>query len=387
MIAKSFTLLACLALVQSEFIRMPLKRMQSARQTPTGLGLNGKRQSLLGKYQSGQVILDNYFNLTYSAEISIGTPPQKFLVLVDTGSPTLWVPSIKCGKDNVACQKHNKYDSTKSSTYKANGTEFMVNYGTSSVVGIVSSDNVEIGGITVTDQLFAEVLVENGDIFPDAKYDGYLGLSYDTIAVNNIPTLFGNLFAQHPDLSPVFSLYFSKNADEKSGGEMTIGGTNPQYYKGNFSYIPVTKKGFWEIKMDKINVESKTVCAGSCKTMIDTSVALIAGPLEEILDIQDAIGAFFNERYFVFTVNCNRKDSLPDVNFVLNGKNFTLTNEDYIIEVYDNFINTTVCIPGFMFLEGEIGDGITWVLGQLFLENFYTLFDFKENRVGIAELK
>jgi saccharopepsin len=77
---------------------------------------------------------------------------------------------------------HAKYDGTQSSSYKKNGTAFGIQYGSGSVEGFISKDVLQIGDLTVKNQLFGEATKEPGLAFAFGKFDGILGLAYDTIS-------------------------------------------------------------------------------------------------------------------------------------------------------------------------------------------------------------
>lgn len=112
--------------------------------------------------------LPDYLNAQYFSEITLGTPPQSFKVILDTGSSNLWVPSTRC--KSIACYLHAKYSAEDSSTYKANGTEFKIQYGTGSLEGVISNDVMTIGDLTIKGQDFAESTVEPGLTFAFGKF-------------------------------------------------------------------------------------------------------------------------------------------------------------------------------------------------------------------------
>lgn len=112
----------------------------------------------------------------YYGEISVGTPGKTFKVVFDTGSSNLWVPSSSCW--SPACFTHNTYKSSKSSTYKKNGTEFEIKYGSGGVKGKISNDVVNVAGVTVKNVDFGEATTLSGVSFIAGKFDGLMGMAF-----------------------------------------------------------------------------------------------------------------------------------------------------------------------------------------------------------------
>ena len=91
------------------------------------------------------VSLKDYQDAQYYGQIELGSPPQSFSVIFDTGSANLWVPSAKCRGFNLPCLLHRRYASQHSRTYVQDDTPFAIKYGSGSMTGFISRDKLSVG--------------------------------------------------------------------------------------------------------------------------------------------------------------------------------------------------------------------------------------------------
>jgi len=83
-----------------------------------------------------------------------------------------------------------------------------------------------------------------------SRFDGILGLAYDTIAVDHVVPPFYYLVNKGLLDEPVFA--FRMGTSEEDGGEATFGGIDTSAYKGKLTYAPVRRKAYWEVELNKI---------------------------------------------------------------------------------------------------------------------------------------
>ncbi|KAF6292704.1 cathepsin E [Rhinolophus ferrumequinum] len=329
--------------------------------------------------QSANEPLINYLDMEYFGTISIGSPPQNFTVIFDTGSSNLWVPSVYC--TSSACKTHARFYPSQSNTYSASGSHFFIQYGTGSLSGIIGADHVSVEGLTVVSQQFGESVTEPGQTFVSAEFDGILGLGYPSLAVGGVTPVFDNMMAQNLVDVPMFSVYMSSGPEGNTDSELIFGGYDHSHFSGSLNWVPVTKQGYWQIALDTIQVGGVVMfCSEGCQAIVDTGTSLITGPSDEIKQLQKAIGAEPVDGEYA--VECDYLNVMPDVTFTINGVPYTLQPTAYTLLDFVNGMK--FCPSGFQGLDIQPPAGPLWILGDVFIRQFYSVFDRGDNRVGLA---
>ncbi|XP_071569215.1 lysosomal aspartic protease-like [Temnothorax nylanderi] len=362
------------ASINAELHRIPLYKTSSDEKFLT---------ETMARLRSGtaNVSLINYDNLQYYGNIEIGTPPQTFKILFDTGFSDLWVPSKNCDVSQPACWEHNKYDNTQSTTYVPEGVTFNVSYYDAKwedvkLYGNLSNDNVIhiLVALGLHHRNSEKCSISRKVFCPGHNATAFWGWVYPALSTFEQPSVFQNMIDREMVSQPIFSFYLNRNLTDVFGGELILGGTDSSHYKGEFTYVNVTQKKYWQITMDKFQIKNYTSCSESCQAIVDTGYTRIAGPQLTIEVIYKEIGVV------MIRVNCDKISQFPDINFVIGGKTFRLTGQDYILKLGAEFGGK--CIPGFQYVTPF--DGIEWILGDVFIGRYYTVFDMGNDRVGFA---
>jgi cathepsin D len=303
--------------------------------------------------------------------IAIGQPPQEIPVIFDTGSGNLWVTSTQCKA--YACSKHVSYSRKKSKKFKRIGLGVQVTFGTGRVEGEINQDQFTLGQIVIQRQMFGEILDETGDVFAAGKFSGILGLAYPNMAAHGFKPVFDSIIDEKLLRNNIMSFYYS--LDESVDGQITLGYVDTSKFKGKITYYPVIDKYYWTIKMDDIKYNGKSLglCPDGCKAVIDTGTTLITGPSQDLRHLL---------RNIPVENDCANYDQAEDLTFVFNGDEYSLKPDEYMVKT--KVLGNSKCRALMMPLDIPFPHGPLWILGDVFMQRFYTVFDRDQDAVGFA---
>lgn len=113
--------------------------------------------------------------------------------------------------------------------------------------------------------------------------------------------------------------------DEDKDSEVSFGGLNKDRFIGDVHWSDVIEDKstfYWLINIDDIlyNNRSLGLCKNGCKAAVDTGTTLLTAP-------SDSVNKLFNALDF----DCSDYKTAPNITFVINGKNFDMSPQDYIL--------------------------------------------------------
>lgn len=211
----------------------------------------------------------------------------------------------------------------------------------------------------------------------------------------------------------MFAFYLGNNAD----GELSIGGYDEGKMKdpASINWIPLAKPGYWLVSMDQTKFGDEVLTSRPTGGIMDTGTSLIYGPQEQVDGmVRQLEGAQLVPALGLYAFDCD--STVPDLEFQLGGTAYVIPGAELTIRddsgMYCFF---GVAVMRFAAademetvgneMEAEVVDeikaltggyespipmefmGNTWLMGDVFLRQMYTIFDYGNNQFGLAELK
>ncbi|KAF8473672.1 aspartic peptidase domain-containing protein [Russula ochroleuca] len=345
----------------------------------------GKRHPLSPKHgrsddhkAPGNVSLTDFHENMWYGTIQVGTPGKAYSVNIDTGSDNLFLSGPSC----QSCQGHAIYDPSNSTTAKDLGLSVNLTYGPANVIGNVFADTVNLGGFEASNG----TLVVASDVtanFNATKVgvDGTLGMGFRGISQLNKPTIFETLVEENQLEEPVFGLVLAE-----SNSELIIGGRDHSRYKGDLVYTPVNgRAGYWLAELDRITINGNDTQVGTKRAIIDSGSPFLLGEQNFVANIYANIpgSARLNSAesldYPFWTYPCN---TTVNASIFFNNTPFNISSDNFSLGT----LGGGLCVGAFAAFPASPTYYGYWVIGDNFLRNVYTEFDYGNIRVGFAQL-
>lgn len=318
---------------------------------------------------------------SYGAQASIGTPPQDFWLVLDTGSSDAFVAG-----ESYPSAGDPFYDPSKSSTAHATeNTNITLGYASGTTTGDQYRDTFSFFGFPQEDFAFVKLTSSEGNIiFPGVS--GLLGLSSSKLTTSGDDAFMQTLLNQQQVESIAFSFSLEgakTQADLDSlnsqapflapGGTFTIGTSfDTTQYQGELVTINQTdypsQSLAWTVPLTAVRFNEVSI-GGPGSALIDSGTTGIAMPQEALDQIVSSIpGAMVQDGATLLPCDY----SFTTFEFDLNGMPFSVGPGGLIRGASAN--------PGLCasYLRASSDPGL-WILGDAFMKFYFVGFTFGPN--------
>lgn len=256
----------------------------------------------------------------------------------------------------------HSFNESNSSTCIPTGGQFNIFYLIGNVSGNVFRDTINIAGISVPNAPFGianEISQIDTNQYP---FHGVLGLGFPGNAVNGIePPL-----QMMKRLGLIANAVYAFKLSQKQ--ELSLGFIDQDAFEGPIYNSSLSGNSLWQIEMSSVWFGDKEISSGSAHAIIDSGTSLITGPKKAVQEMAQYIGS----------ESCSASN-LPTIQFIIGGKSYYVPPSAYILKDLPAALGC--------FGIGYSDSTDTWILGDVFMKNFYTVFDVDHNTIGFAKLK
>jgi len=203
---------------------------------------------------------------------------------------------------------------------------------------------------------FGEIQKVKGSTFLISQMDGIIGLAFDTISVDTLPT-----FVEQSNLTDKsFSFYLE---DNPTASYMTMPGIDESRGLEVIKEHQVIEETYWNVEFGKMTGPNGVVDTTGYKAAIDSGTSLIMGPNSLFAPLLEGI---------VVEEDCSGVDALPDITFTFDNVDYNLTSYDYVLR--ETIGTQTQCIMGIM--GADLPDDFKYVIvGDVFMRPYPVKFD------------
>ncbi|KAG0345012.1 hypothetical protein BG004_004027 [Podila humilis] len=346
--------------------------------TNDGNTLGNATGKLFSSKYLGNSVVTNARNLGYSGTIKLGNPPQSFEVVFDTGSDMIVITSNKCQGAHCDDMAHYTCTSCKKTPYSYNITYGDGTWG----AGPIVTDTVSLGGLVVQDQQILDITLSGLDLLSYGPgISGLVGLMPSSPVLNAVPPLATINKMKLLDMD-VFSVYLASSLKKNQGGSFLFGGIDSTKFEGTINYSPIStgvgvRQGMWYADADNAFTGGVPV-SGYRKSpwLFDTGTSFIAVPTSFAQAFHATIpGSVYSISDQIYTLPCTGNQSFG-ISF--NGITYEVPYQEYVTRA------GSACVS----LVMPLGDYEMFILGDPFLRQVYTVYDFTSgaSRIGVAKV-
>jgi len=215
------------------------------------------------------------------------------------------------------------------------------------------------------------------------KFDGICGMAFQTISVDGVQPPFVSMIKAGLVDQPLFGVFLSNG--DGTVGELCLGDIDTSKFSGDLMYEELVSESYWEVGLTSVTMNGQSVTSAT-KGVVDTGTSIFAGPTADVAAIAAKVGAQPTPvNPDEYTIDCSLVPNLPVLEFVLaSGQNYTFNPLDYVDEVTEGGV--TMCLFGMTGIDIPAPRGPLWILGDMFIRRFYTVFDYGNERVGFARV-